>query len=435
MKIAAIDLPLAASGSTRLDHLAFMQPQALDEFDTVIWNPAGAFPAFESRLERRSPDVLSAPASGELLATGRYWRRQFRQLLQRGGTIVLLLPPPRAFGVHTLQEVIAYNPLEPLTALLPAPVSYVEAGSNTPRCRAGDPFRTFFGHLEGMLQPRARLEEFPGIAIVEDDAGLPLGAYASLPPGRVLLLPALGDSAVADAAQSTRFIEALRHCTERLGYIAGVHNAAWMEDYRTTAEQELVDRQSTLLRQIGALQEELDTTRRAIEQLEFQKQLVGGEGAGVRLAIAELFRKNGAFVQQDWLEEGLLIVELSERLLVVKVHLAEHAADAAYFTGLEKARARIGDYFNQPVRMLLADCSENALELESRTASPQAAALARRHGLLYLQGTHLYGWLMQAGGPAPDALTTALEHDADALRETLQKCAADSLTRAVTAAH
>ncbi len=435
MKIAAIDLPLAASRSTRLDHLAFMRPHALDEFDTVIWSPAGAFAEFEKRLERRSPDVLSAHASEELLAVSRHWRQQFRQLLQRGGTMALTLPAPRTFGIHTLQEVIDYAPLEPLTALLSSQVAVARAEPGTPQCRAGDPFRTFFEHVGGALQPQAILTDFPGIAILQDDAGLPLAAYVSLPPGRVLLLPTLADHAIADAVHSTRFVEALRHCIERLGCITGIHNAAWMGSYRTAAEQELIGRQSALLRKIGTLQEELNATQKSIEQLEFQKQLVGGEGSGVRLAIAELFRKKGAFVQQDWLEEDLLIVELSERLLVVKVHLPEETLDTGYFAELERARVRIADYFNKPVRILLADCAENALEIQERTAVQKRAALTRPHKLLYLQGTHLYGWLMQADGLVPEALTAALERDDAALWESLQKSASVALVRAVGPGH
>ena len=435
MKIAAIDLQLAASGGTRLDHLAFMQPQALDEFDTVIWNPAGTFPEFESRLERRSPDVLSARASEEVFAVSRHWRQQFRRFLQRGGTMVLILPPPRTFGIHTLQEVIDYAPLEPLTALLPSRASIAHAEPGTPHCRAGDPFLTFFEHVGDALQPQAILTDFPGIAILQDDAGLPLAAYVSLPPGRVLLLPALTDNAIADAVHSKRFVEALRHCTERLGCVTGIHNAAWMESYRTVAEQDLIGRQNNLLRKIGTLQEELNTTQKSIEQLEFQKQLVGGEGSGVRLAIAELFRKKGAFVQQDWLEEGLLIVELSERLLVVKVHLPEETLETGYFAALERARTRIADYFNKPVCMLLADCAENARGIEERTAAPVVAALVRPHQVLYLQGIHLYGWLMQVDGPGPEALTAALEWDDEALWTSLQQSASTSLVRAVNSRH
>jgi hypothetical protein len=399
MNISTLDLALALPPHSLDAVLSFDQPASLDRADVLIWNPAGLYPALEAACERTDPPVLGVGASEWLLATSRHWREQFKRLLAAGGTLVALVPAPRTVGVHTLQDILPYDWSDPLwpRRVRSQPID----GAALPR-QAGEPFRTLFTEAARCFQPCATLAEAPGAGILEDGQGMTLASYASEPPGRLLLLPALAPDLAQDEAGAALFLQELRRCIERLGQRSGVRLAGWLDL-------------------------ELQELDRGMAERDFFKQLLAGEGLGAGLAAAEVFRRKSAPVHADWVEKDLHIVELDQRNLLLKVRLADEPLDAAALRRLEEARVRVADYFSRPTSILVADCADNAL--------PPSARAPRRHAVLeglddayVLNGLHLYGWHLETSGDSPDRLLQRLmQADAD-LSDSLLRATLRGLT-------
>lgn len=431
MKIAALDLPFAAGVQAGIDSRSYLQAQSLAGTDMALWDPAACFAELERRSERVAPRVLGVRAGEELLALARHWRREFGALIQRGGIVAAMLPPPSRFHVHTLQEIVRYDPLEPLSLLLPRPLRYADMAAmpGTPQA-AGEPFRSLFERSLALLQPQARLQDFPGTAILHDSAGAPLACYISLPPGGMLLLPRLRPEALADPVHSSAFIHALCHCALRLGLAGGGGIAAWADDCLGPQELELLARERELRSRAQDIQTQLGTTLLAIDRLRADKRLAAGEGAGLESALAELLRRKGAFVQQDWLEQSLLVAELHSGFLVAAARGPDDTADPVFFDKLEQAQARISDYYGKSTQLLIVDGSQNRLPLHARAAAGAIQAAAEARGMLCLQGAHMYGWLLMEE-PDADGLLEQARNDGAALRQRLWHSAARALTPVV----
>lgn len=427
MKIAALDLPFAAGAQAGIDRRSYLQAQSLAGIDMALWDPAACFAELERRSERVAPRVLGVRAGEELLALARHWRREFGELMQRGGVVAAMLPPPSGFHVHTLQEIVRYEPMEPLSLLLPRPLRYTDMAAmpGAPQA-AGEPFHSLFERSLALLQPQARLQDFPGTAILHDSAGAPLACYISLPPGGMLLLPRLRPEAFADPVRGGTFIDALRHCALRLGLAGGGGIAAWADDCLGPQELELLARERELRSRAQDIQTQIGTTLLAIDRLRADKRLVAGEGAGLELALAELLRRKGAFVQQDWLEQSLLVAELRSGFLVAAACGPDDTADPAFFDKLEQAQARISDYYGKSVQALLVDGSQNRLPLHARTADSAVQAAAEARGVPCLQGAHMYGWLLMEAPDADDLLEQA-RNDGATLRLRLWRSATQAL--------
>ncbi len=391
MKLATLDIPFEGGQAVNLD---FLQPSSLEDFDTVVWDPAGFLDKLGDRLESTVPPVLSAPASGEILRISRYWRAQFQQLLQRDGSLVVLARDQSGLGVHTLQEVVQYQLLELLPAGILAELN-IEPMMKAALCvRSGEPFRSFFETVDDLLEPQARLARYPGIPVLHSDRGDVLACYASLVPGRFLMMapPSVATSTTPELAN--RFIAGLGRCLDRLGFMSGVSYAGWLSQYLTHDERTLGMRRAGLLRQVAELQSEIDACTSDISEIEFYKQILGGVDRGTRLAVAELFRRQGYIVQHDWLDERILIVETDADWLAVQVRLANEEIGQDYFTCLDAAARRIGEYFHKPARPVLLDCGQNHLAFSLRQQAEPVCLDAQRHGVSRVDSTALYGWAL-----------------------------------------
>lgn len=150
---------------------------------------------------------------------------------------------------------------------------------------------------------------------------------------------------------------------------------------------------------------------------------MAGEGAGLEFALAELLRRKGAFVQHDWLEQSLLVVELRSGFLVAATRGPDEAADPVYFDKLEQTRARISDYYGKPAQVLVVDGTQNLLPLQAGAAASAVQTAAEARGVLCLQGAHMYGWLLM-DEPDADGLLEQAHNDGAALRQRLWRSAA-----------
>ncbi|MBP6018692.1 MAG: hypothetical protein KA735_04310 [Burkholderiaceae bacterium] len=409
MNIATIGLAHHCLTPPSILQLSFMEPAELGDIDTVVWNIEALLPAIQNDLEQTNPKVLSVKGSEQLLAKSRHWRYQFEKLLLKGGTIIAFLPPAEEIGIHTLQEIMPYELLEPLPSVR---LETFPIEGALLSCTAGEPFRSLFESISPLLMPIVALNNHPGTSILHDTEGQVLACYHALTPGRIIFLPALNQSMWAEGTLCSEFFTSVQRCIERFGQTVGISNARWLNDYALDAEQALFLERSASIRKLGLLQEQIQNIEVKISQQSFFKQLIGGEGPGVYTAVAELFRRQGAFVQSDWISDKLLIVELTDSYLAVQMRLADEPIDQDYLKNLGSAQARISDYFGRPVKILVADFSQNGLALPDRRPLKDESQKTQQHGFLFIEGSQLYGWHLEPEKQGIDRWVSRLrEHD------------------------
>lgn len=429
MKLASLDLFVA---SAQVQALSFLEPVSLADYDAVLWSPRGFLRNLGDRIERFDPNVLSTTASDELLRISRHWRREFDRLLKRDGTLVILAEPPSSVSIHTLQEIISYESLEPLAGELQVkPVSYAASDSLAPFIHTGEPFRSLFDDIEEMMLPEVHLEYWPGIPVLFDAASKPVSAYVSVVPGRVLWLPSLDNTILSEPQGADRLAHALGRCLDRLGFMSGVSYAPWLSGYVTTQEGRAVSERQHLLRERASIDDKIRHCDAIIGEIEFYKQVVGGAGHGARLSVAESFRRHGYVVQHDWLKEQILIVEDEGDWVVAYVLFDGDDTGPGLWKQLHDALSRVRTYFNHQALPLLVDCTQNGKPFSQRTQPGPFTSLGQQKGVVVVESPALYGWL---NTQEPLCMLANLGTQGDKLRQHLYQIGVRSLTSLVDAA-
>lgn len=180
-----------------IERLAFDEPAAASQLDTagiLVWRPAATLARYArhtERLDEAGRPVLTPAASQQLLADARRWRAAFETLIAQDGLLVVLLDELAALGVHTLQEVVAFEVQEILPG---APLSLrTLAQAGPPAWRCGAPFRRPLEQLGRGSQAHTAIGGSPGTALAHaagSDAVVALYRYQQ--PGHLLLLPTPG---------------------------------------------------------------------------------------------------------------------------------------------------------------------------------------------------------------------------------------------------
>ncbi len=189
MQIFALDTDWP--GIERLD---FDQPDAPARLDTagiLLWQPAitlTRYAAHTERIDDAGRPVLTPAASQQLLADARRWRTAFESLIRHDGLLVVLLDDIAPLGVHTLQEVVAFDvqvilPGEPvlLTAL---------AQDSAPTWQCGAPFRRPLEQLGRHSRAATGIDCAQRTVLATGpDSATAVALYRYQQPGHLLMMP------------------------------------------------------------------------------------------------------------------------------------------------------------------------------------------------------------------------------------------------------
>ncbi len=432
MQVATIDfsVPLAGNINAR-----FTDPAAIECAELVVWRPQAIFERYEASIEQRDDarDVLGARASQDLLAEARGMRTAFRRLLERGGTLVCFVPVARVLGVHTLQEIVDFEPMEVLPVAGPrlraiggdacrsgsgvadprrdaasARCGAEDERSNAPdiRCDAGEPFRGFFTRCAGWLQPRAALAGVFGHAVASAPDGSALASFGYEHPGRVLLLPA--PRASLDEAQRCALLEQLRELAQRLDRGASAATLpSWALASTPPEEAALRAEASRLAAELARTQQALNATRRELREHERIRLLNAGDAASVVAALPEALYRLGAYPQPHGDDELDVAFEIDGRAGVL-IPVAQWPDEAARIVERAQQRAHaIGAELGLPVTPLLLFIAENRLPPDQRSGTPIELRDAAASAGVALVATDalLQAWLRRDGAFLMKALT------------------------------
>lgn len=261
MRIFALDTDWP--GIERLD---FDQPDAPDRLDTagiLLWQPAttlARYAAHTERLDDAGRPVLTPAASQQLLADARRWRAAFESLIRHDGLLVVLLDDIAPLGVHTLQEVVAFDvqeilPGEPvlLTALAPA---------GPPSWQCGAPFRRPLEQLGRHSRAATAIGCAQGTTLASGpDGAAAVALYRYQQPGHLLLMPMPAVATLADAADArSLLVELAGALTGRPEIASTPADSSILHDAERQALQTIAahrERQRELEREIQAQQRQL----------------------------------------------------------------------------------------------------------------------------------------------------------------------------------
>lgn len=383
MQVATLDftVPLAGTVNAR-----FTDPAAIEHAELVVWRPQAIFERYETAIEQRDDtrDVLGARASQDLLAEARGMRAAFRRLLERGGTLVCFVPAARVLGVHTLQEIVDFEPMEVLPVAGPRlrAIGGDECGSHSDagngrrdapniRCDAGEPFRSFFARCAGWLQPCAILASVFGRAVASAPSGAALASFGYEHPGRVLLLPA--PRPTLDEAQRCALLDQIRELAQRLD--RGASAAAlpgWALASTPPEEAALRAEASRLAAELVRMQQALNATRRELREHERIRLLSAGDAASVVAALPHVLYRLGAYPQPHGDDDLDVAFEIDGRAGVL-IPVAQWPDEAARVVERARQRAQaIGAELGLPVTPLLLFIAENHLPPDERGGVPAA---------------------------------------------------------------
>lgn len=324
MQVGLLDLPSAVPSAS---DFRFSAPLALDGIDLLIWNPAAIATAYQAEATHGGRTLLSVVASQQLVRDTRAWRRELRQFMVRGGTLVVLSPGAARLTLHTVQDVVAYDLLE---ALPDAPaVSLAECEPVPVRCPFGEPFKSFFEQLGHRFIASATFEAV-GDAQPIATAGtssLACGLYRYRHPGRLLVLPPLADTsqdAVHEVAAATIALVARLRLEGR-----SATRYRWEEPLQMPGEPALRSRLAELAAQRRALEEEEAALASQLDSLMFLAQLQCGDATGVIDAAALVLHAMGGYTQKGLRDMNMLMWEQHGRTRVlVLVDDAQLEADS-----------------------------------------------------------------------------------------------------------
>ena len=320
MRSVVLDLASSGLDQTRW---AGALPGELDTADLVVWHSAAVAACFAPALERSEPRVLTPAASDALLGGARRRREAFARVLSGGGLLVVLLSERACFGVHTLQEVVAFDPLE----AIPGCAARVDAsaGGEPLHVVAGEPFAGFLAEVGAHLRPTATLTGVAGTVIARDPASRrPVAAHWRAGGGQVLVLPepATGGSPTVGQA----LFDAIARLARRLRDPEAAALPDWAHAPLWPQEARLHARREQARRRHAALLAQTDRLSRDLGGFLPYKAVLGAEPERALAAVARLLGALG-YVTDSRDADGvpLVVVETSTKDVVLAA-LAERDA-------------------------------------------------------------------------------------------------------------
>lgn len=418
MKIATLGLAHHGADEIAATAMQFMEAGSLQNADTLVWNMEALTVELAQEIEPHTHRTLSVKGSETLLAMSRHWRQELKDFLTKGGTVIAFLPSQLEIGIHTLEEIMPYNLLEPLCIASTTTIS-----SDTPSmiCHAGEPFQSLFAEISTLLRPTCTLQHYPGIPVLHDQHEAVLACFYAQVPGRILLLPTLNDQAWSDSQQRHQFYESLQTCITRFGQTTGIHNANWIAHYALQQEGTLLAEHSKAVLELGHLQKKIREIEESIHYHNFFKQIIAGTTDTAYIAIGQAFRGKGEFVQPDWVHSNVLLIEQPDHFLVVQIRLPNEIIDASFIAEIAHSKERVEAYFTKPTEVLFVDAAQNALALPARHISTTDMQQLHAQGFLYLSSHHLYGWYLDTPQNTLALLVQKLRQQDTTYLQNLQK--------------
>jgi hypothetical protein len=304
--------------------LTFRRPQSLAALDGVIWRSDAIADLYGPSPGPRGTTPLGWQQAQELVIHTRAWREEFRAFLARGGSLVVIAPAFHTLPLHTPQDIVAYDPLEALPEHVR--VKREPIAPMAVECCHGEPFRSLFASISDLLLARSRLSQAESQAIA-GPADQVCGLYRFVHPGRLMVLPAVGEW--PDPASAHRLIEAIA---------ATVHGLRRSAAQRGSAARHLLPPTAPEIRLADEL-ESVTAHRQRLEQTEFDLRnrlgglrerrslLVDDDDEHLAVAADALQSLGGRILHEFDREDSVVLEALGGTFLLLLARPGERASD------------------------------------------------------------------------------------------------------------
>lgn len=374
MLITTLDFPVA-----RPDVIdsAFDRPETVAGAELCVWNTAGMLARFRHSGETDDGRRVPGPvASQQLVADTRALRDAFDALLSRGGTLAVL-NDSAAGGVHTLQEIVDFDPLEAIPGIRMRGLP-LGADRGPSAWERGQPFGDFFAGHATRLAPNRRLAE-PAGRTIGRVAGAPVACFAYRHPGRLLVLP--GPAAGLDATSRGELLDGLRTLARRLDPSRrAAALPGWIGALSLPGEPALRTRIATLAQTALDAQRALDAARAELARLDDARLLAAGDADSALATLASVVVALGGVPHPEVDMPGALAFEVDGRAAVLAIAAPQDTDAVTLAARVREAAAAARAELGQPASAILVDASQNDRPPASRQpVTPlveRAAALA-----------------------------------------------------------
>lgn len=335
MSIALIDFPNTLPDLARA--LSFAQPAPLDDFDLVVWRPAGIAEVYSTETVFEGKPVLDVHDSQRVFTHTRFWRTEFEEFLGRGGTLVVLAPGFTTMGLHTVQDIVPFDVIEALPGY--RELHHEACHPVAVQCEVGEPFRQFFEEFGAQFVACATLTPTHAQAIASVSGSNDVCAvYEYRHPGRILVIPEL--SKKASHADIAAVVDALDGLSARLRLDARVSGSVGVRPVVTARERALRAQLAETSRQRRTLQEREATLLKEISDIAFFGQLAHGDRVGVINAAHQVLHALGAYVQFGVGSPGTLMFEHANHVYALVLLEETDVASAERLQQTLRERAR-----------------------------------------------------------------------------------------------
>lgn len=257
-------------------------------------------------------------------------KREFKTLLELGGTLVLFLPAPDSWYVDTgerqysgtgrNQKVTTIVKEQHLLDVLPFSITTVPAETREMELRIGEPFASFWREHGYRFETSAVLSEALGeTALVIEGTQSITASIARLEKGLVVVLPEtllypadeeevekeeekdddesvqMGtDNQLEPHSWDVEFLEGLLDLVRSLRSSAGDYQQpTWITEYHLPGEREAADDVRKASARLAKAQEKLDFAERALALRDQRKILLTGTGPALEVLVEEALRALG----------------------------------------------------------------------------------------------------------------------------------------------
>lgn len=360
-KTPAVNVPPPRSALVNMDvtrrdfaSVEFSSPDSLLGYDLVVVDVEEAFRTYASLASQyKGLPSLSEAKSKSIISDCERRKREFRALLDRGGILILLVPPPLVCYIDTGQRQTSGTgrnqkvthlvaEFQFLRMCLPEQIDLRLARGSA--ITLGDhPVAHLLRGIEGLLYHEAVIESngYSPIAFIANTRH-PVAASKRTNNGVMLLLPRTVaaekyETQAAWLKDYALYLDAFHKTKTLLSPTPALHALPdWAKQLHTRSGREQLKKIAGASTEAAEAQARLRTAEQELEEIEQRKLLLTATGAVLEHAVAAVLRRLGFEVTEPGDSRSDLLIKFREARAVAEIKGLTGAAKETNASQVEK---------------------------------------------------------------------------------------------------
>ncbi len=400
-----------------IDHTRFRSRKSFLDYDLLIWDPSTLVHDYMSYESYQGLERLTDDDSARVVGDLDRRRREMKEMLELGRSVVVITPPPQRCYVATGEKQysgtgrnrVTTHMVTELNLMAALPLKNYETvqavGSNI-EFRGGEPFSAFWRANKANLGYQAYFSKPVGtpLFLIEGTQRV-VGSHLLIRDnGHLLFLPSLKIEQLYENPDLTEeevenaveeFIESIVALVTELRRRTGEFELPpWSGKYNlpdeNTARSELKD----LNEELNDILAKVSQQKQVIAELEAYKILFTGTGKALEAQVRRVFEELGFTVQEERPGRDDLILEYEDLVAVVEVKGVSKSAAEKHAAQLEKW---VSEYYSShgtnPKGILVVDTFNDTplIERTKKSFPDQMLPYSQNRGHCLITGLQLLG--------------------------------------------